>query len=126
MQGLHGLLGKKTLSFQARGDGRRYMLMVISGRHDATAFRSCIDFEAGPEWQEVRLELAKSGGVDLKRVRAHRHRHDGPGRPVPLRRSTTCAWNERRDGAHGRPRMRLKQLLQNIREPPAGLDGRAT
>ena len=31
MKGLMDYSAKKTLTFQARGDGRRYMLMVISG-----------------------------------------------------------------------------------------------
>lgn len=29
-----------------------------------------VDFDAGPEWHEVRLELAKYGAADFKRVRA--------------------------------------------------------
>jgi hypothetical protein len=60
--------GKKTLTFQARGDGRRYMVMVISGIR-WTPFPSW-SFEAGAEWHEVRLEFANLGAADFKRVRA--------------------------------------------------------
>ena len=69
MQGLMDYSGKKTLTFQARGDGRRYMLMVISGIQ-LDAIPLMVDFDAGPEWHEVRLELAKYGAADFKRVRA--------------------------------------------------------
>jgi hypothetical protein len=69
MQGLMDYSGKKTLTFQARGDGRRYMLMVISGLA-VEGIPLMFDFETGPEWHEVRLELAKYANVDWKRVRA--------------------------------------------------------
>ena len=69
MQGLMDYSARKTLTFQARGDGRRYMLMVISGLA-VDGIPLMYDFEAGPEWREVRLELAKYPNADWKRVRA--------------------------------------------------------
>jgi len=69
MQGLMDYSGKKTLTFQARGDGRRYMLMVISGLA-VEGIPLMVDFETGPEWKEVRLDIASLGAADWKRVRA--------------------------------------------------------
>jgi hypothetical protein len=69
MQGLMDFSGKKTLTFPARGDGRRYMVMVISGIKMDT-IPLMVDFEAGAEWHEVRLEFANLGAADFKRVRA--------------------------------------------------------
>jgi Complex I intermediate-associated protein 30 (CIA30) len=69
MQGLMDYSAMKTLTFQARGDGRRYMLMVISGLA-VDGIPLMYDFEAGAEWREVRLDLAKYPNVDWKRVRA--------------------------------------------------------
>ncbi|HEU4780250.1 MAG TPA: CIA30 family protein [Steroidobacteraceae bacterium] len=69
MKGLMDYSGKKTLSFQARGDGQRYMLMVISGLA-VDAIPLMYDFEAGPEWREVKLELAQFSNADWTRVRA--------------------------------------------------------
>jgi ABC-2 type transport system permease protein len=69
MTGMMDISGKKTLSFQARGDGKRYMLMVISGVQ-VDAIPLMYDFEAGAEWKEVRLELAGFSNADFKRVRA--------------------------------------------------------
>ena len=68
MKGLMDYSGKKTLTLQARGDGRRYMIMVISGLA-VDAIPLMYDFEAGPEWHEVRLEMARYPNVDWKRVR---------------------------------------------------------
>jgi hypothetical protein len=69
MKGLMDFSGKKTLSFMARGDGRRYLAMVISGLA-VEGIPLMVDFEAGPEWKEVRLDIAKLGAADWKRVRA--------------------------------------------------------
>jgi ABC-2 type transport system permease protein len=69
MKGLMDYSGKKTLSFQVRGDGRRYMLMVISGLA-VEGIPLMYDFETGPEWREVKLDLASYSNVDWKRVRA--------------------------------------------------------
>jgi ABC-2 type transport system permease protein len=69
MKGLMDFSGKKTLTFMARGDGRRYMLMVISGLA-VEGIPLMVDFETGPEWKEVRLDIAKLGAADWKRVRA--------------------------------------------------------
>jgi ABC-2 type transport system permease protein len=69
MEGLMDYSGKKTLSLQVRGDGKRYMVMVISGLA-VDAIPLMVDFVAGPEWKEVRLDIAKLGAADWKRVRA--------------------------------------------------------
>jgi ABC-2 type transport system permease protein len=69
MQGLMDYSTKKTLTLQVRGDGRRYMLMVISGLA-VEGIPLMYDFETGPEWHEVRLVLADYSNVDWKRVRA--------------------------------------------------------
>jgi ABC-2 type transport system permease protein len=69
MQGLMDYSGKKTLRFQARGDGRRYMVIVISGLA-VEGIPLMYDFETGPDWKEVRLELADFAAADWKRVRA--------------------------------------------------------
>jgi hypothetical protein len=45
------------------------MLMVISGLA-VEGIPLMYDFETGPEWHEVRLDLAKYSNVDWKRVRA--------------------------------------------------------
>ena len=67
-QGLMDYSAKKTLSFQARGDGQHYMVMVMSGQ-TMGGIPLMYDFVAGPDWQEVRLDVAKFGIVDWKRVR---------------------------------------------------------
>ena len=69
MQGLMDYSGRKALSFMTRGDGGHYKVLVISGTQ-VDAIPLMVDFEAGPEWREVRLELAKYGAADFKRVRA--------------------------------------------------------
>ncbi len=69
MQGMMDYSTRKTLSFQARGDGKRYMLLVISGVN-TDGIPLMYHFEAGPEWREVRLDLADFGAADFKRVRA--------------------------------------------------------
>jgi hypothetical protein len=61
--------GKKTLTFKARGDGRRYLVLVISGLA-VEGIPLMVDFETGPEWRYVKLEIAKLGAADWKRVRA--------------------------------------------------------
>ena len=69
MKGLIDYSTKKSLTLQVRGDGQRYMLMVISGLA-VDGIPLMYDFATGPEWQEVRLDLAKYPNVDWKRVRA--------------------------------------------------------
>jgi ABC-2 type transport system permease protein len=69
MKGLMDYSGKKTLRFQARGDGKRYTVIVISGLA-VEAIPLMHEFEAGPDWKEVRLELAEFAVADWKRVRA--------------------------------------------------------
>jgi ABC-2 type transport system permease protein len=77
MKGLMDYSTKKTLTFQARGDGRRYMVMVISGLAMG-GIPLMYDFEAGPEWKEVRLDIASLGAADWKRVRMIRVGTMGP------------------------------------------------
>jgi ABC-2 type transport system permease protein len=69
MKGYMDYSARKTLTFQARGDGRHYMLMVISGLA-VDAIPLMYDFEAGPEWREVKLDMTSYSNVDWKRVRA--------------------------------------------------------
>ena len=45
------------------------MVLVISGP-GVDAIPLMYDFEAGPDWQEVRLDSPKFGAADFKRVRA--------------------------------------------------------
>ena len=54
-----------TLSFQARGDGQRYVVMFFAGNEQIP---STYPFEAGPEWRTVNVPLADYV-TDLKRVR---------------------------------------------------------
>ena len=68
-EGFMDYSGKKTLTFMARGDGQRYMVMVLSGVA-MDAIPLMVNFETGPEWKEVRLDIAKLGAADWKRVRA--------------------------------------------------------
>jgi ABC-2 type transport system permease protein len=69
MEGLMDYSGKKTLRFQARGDGKRYTVIVISGLA-VDGIPLMHDFVAGPDWTEIRLELADFAAADWKRVRA--------------------------------------------------------
>jgi hypothetical protein len=66
-QGLMDYSARQTLSFQARGDGREYTLMVMGPQLDAIP--AMYHFTAGPEWQQVRIPLRKLGGADLRRVK---------------------------------------------------------
>ena len=68
MEGVMDFSARKALSFQARGDGGSYKLMVLSGT-PLKPIPLMVDFEAGAEWREVRIELAKFGAADFKRVR---------------------------------------------------------
>ncbi len=68
MQGLSDFSRKRALSFKARGDGRRYTVIIMSGL-DQGAIPLMQDFVAGPEWKEVRLTLAEYSNADWQRVR---------------------------------------------------------
>lgn len=59
---------KKTLSFQARGDGRQVTVIFLVGT-EAGGIPPMYSFVAGPEWREIRIELETLAGMDLKRVR---------------------------------------------------------
>jgi ABC-2 type transport system permease protein len=67
-QGLSDMSRKKTLTFQARGDGKHYMVMVLSGLVQ-DSIPLMYDFEAGADWHEVRLILADFSNADFQRVR---------------------------------------------------------
>jgi ABC-2 type transport system permease protein len=60
---------KHTLKFLARGDGRQYTLLFLIGG-GAGGIPPMYSFTAGPDWQEVSVELGTLAGMDLKRVRA--------------------------------------------------------
>jgi hypothetical protein len=68
MTGLMDYSATKTLSFKVRGDGKRYILMVLSGP-SMDGIPLMYDFGTGDEWQEVKLDLANFGAADWKRVR---------------------------------------------------------
>ena len=59
---------KKTLSFQARGDGRQITVIFLVGT-ETGGIPPMYSFVAGPAWKEVRIELDTLAGMDLKRVR---------------------------------------------------------
>jgi hypothetical protein len=59
---------KKSLRFQARGDGRSYTLLIQSGLVvDAIPFM--YSFTAGPEWNEVKITFSDYPNVDWTRVK---------------------------------------------------------
>jgi imidazolonepropionase-like amidohydrolase len=62
------LSARRELVFQARGDGREYQVMLLSGPsvQGMPAMRA---FVAGAQWSTVRLPLAEFAGADLARVR---------------------------------------------------------
>lgn len=67
-QGVMDYTKKKTLSFYARGDGKQYTLLVLSG----TPVRMpplMLGFTAGPEWQKHEFQIADLGAADWQRVR---------------------------------------------------------
>jgi hypothetical protein len=57
---------KKALSFQARGDGKQYMLMIFTA---GSYIPIMAPFGTGPEWQEVKVDLSRYVGADFKHVR---------------------------------------------------------
>jgi len=67
MEGLMDYSGRKTLSFHARGDGRRYTFMVFTGT--TMGIPLMYNFQAGPEWRKYELNLADFSAHDFKRVR---------------------------------------------------------
>lgn len=68
MEGLSDFSKKRALSFKARGDGRRYTVLIMSGVSTG-GIPLMQDFEAGPEWKEVKLTLAEYSNADWQRVR---------------------------------------------------------
>jgi ABC-2 type transport system permease protein len=66
MQSSMDISAKKTLSFQVRGDGRTYKLMIFTA---ASYIPLMQDVATGPEWQEVKLDLARYVGADFEHVK---------------------------------------------------------
>src|SRR5688572_13626958 len=66
-QGYMDYSAKNTLSFQVRGDGQTYTLMLMGPRLDVIP--SMYGFVATADWQEVRVPLKDLSGLDLQRVR---------------------------------------------------------
>src|SRR5690606_7506291 len=56
------LSARQTLVFQVRGDGRSYNAMLFSGP-SVQGMPSVQTFVAGPDWQEVRLNLSDFRGA---------------------------------------------------------------
>jgi hypothetical protein len=67
MEGLMDYSGRKTLSFHARGDGRRYTFMVFTGT--TMGIPLMYNFQADPVWRKYELNLADFSAHDFKRVR---------------------------------------------------------
>jgi hypothetical protein len=67
MKGMTDYSSRKTLSFRARGDGRKYLASFFSTA-DPNSIPSSYRFDTGAEWREVRVPLAEYV-VDLSRVR---------------------------------------------------------
>lgn len=74
---------RRELVFQARGDGREYQVMLLSGPsvQGLPAMRA---FVAGPHWSTVRLPLADFAGADLARVRGIGFTAGAPSGPYAL------------------------------------------
>lgn len=66
MSGEMDYAGRTELTFQARGDGQKYLVMFFSGD---VQIPSTYPFEAGTEWREVRVPLADYV-PDIRRIRA--------------------------------------------------------
>lgn len=56
---------KKTLSFQVRGDGKPYTLMMFTASNQIPLMQTV---ETGPEWREVKFELSRYVGADFGHV----------------------------------------------------------
>jgi ABC-2 type transport system permease protein len=67
MEGLMDYSSRKTLSFQARGDGKRYTFMLFSGT--TMGIPLMYGFTAGPEWRKYELNITDYSAHDFKRVR---------------------------------------------------------
>jgi hypothetical protein len=57
---------KKSLSFQVRGDGKQYTLMIFTAGSYIPIMQP---FSTGPDWQEVKMDLSRHAGADFKHVR---------------------------------------------------------
>jgi ABC-2 type transport system permease protein len=57
---------KKSLSFQVRGDGKQYTLMIFTAGSYIPIMQP---FSTGPDWQEVKMDLSRHVGADFKHVR---------------------------------------------------------
>lgn len=59
----------RELVFFARGDGRRYQVLLFSGESEG-ARPAMQGFVAASDWHQVRLPLTQFAGIDLGRLRA--------------------------------------------------------
>jgi hypothetical protein len=59
--------GKKSLHFQARGDGRQYLVVIMG--EQLQAMPAMYGFTAGPDWAPVDIPLADMANLDIRRVR---------------------------------------------------------
>ncbi len=57
------LSARREIVFQARGDGREYNVLLMSGANEQ-AMPAMQGFVAGPDWKEVRLQLEAFSGAD--------------------------------------------------------------
>jgi hypothetical protein len=56
---------KQTLSFQVRGDGKQYTLMIFTASSQIPIMQTV---DTGPEWREVRFDLSRYVGADFAHV----------------------------------------------------------
>lgn len=63
------LSARTELVFQARGDGRSYRVMLLSGAPDGREIRTERRFTAPGDWAAVRIPLAELRGANLAAVR---------------------------------------------------------
>ncbi|HET9031834.1 MAG TPA: CIA30 family protein, partial [Dokdonella sp.] len=54
---------RREIVFQARGDGREYSVLLLSGE-DQQGMPAMQGFVAGPEWKEIRVPLADFAGAN--------------------------------------------------------------
>ena len=65
MQSSMDISARKTLSFQARGDGKQYtFMMFVAGSY----IPLMVPFETAPDWKEVRIDLTKYSQNDLSHI----------------------------------------------------------
>jgi hypothetical protein len=82
MKGMMDYSKFRTLSFFARGDGRKYAVTFFSTA-DQSSIPSSYPFETGPQWREVRVTLADFI-VDPSRLRGMSFSYGTPGESFRL------------------------------------------